>query len=131
MGRLAGKVTFVTGGARGIGRAIVEKCAAEGALVTLVDLDDAAGRATVRDVAAQGAAVEFCCADVTSETDVQRAIEAVAAARGTIDVLVNNAGVNAYYDATEMTEAEWDRVFGVDLKGAWLCAKHALPPMKL
>jgi len=45
-------------------------------------------------------------------------------------VLVNNAGVNAYYDATAMTEAEWNRVFDVDLKGAWLCAKHALQPMK-
>ena len=41
-------------------------------------------------------------------------------------MLVNNAGVNAYFDATEMTEAEWDAVFAVDLKGAWLCAKHAL-----
>ena len=49
---------------------------------------------------------------------------------GTLDVLVNNAGVNAYFDATEMTGVEWDRVFGVDLKSAWLCAKHALPPMK-
>ena len=49
---------------------------------------------------------------------------------GALDVLVNNAGVNAYFDATEMTEAEWDRTFAVDLKGAWLCAKHALGPMK-
>jgi len=130
MGRLAGNVALVTGGARGIGRAIVEKCAEEGALVTFVDLDESAGREVVRDLAARGAAVDFCRADVTSEADVQRTVEAVAAARGTIDVLVNNAGVNAYYDATEMTEAEWDRVFAVDLKGAWLCAKHALRAMK-
>ena len=67
---------------------------------------------------------------MTAESDVRRAIEAVAGARGTIDVLVNNAGVNAYFDATEMTEAEWDRVFAVDLKGAWLCAKHTLRAMK-
>ena len=51
-------------------------------------------------------------------------------AAGRLDVLVNNAGVNAYFDATEMTEAQWDAVFAVDLKGAWLCAKHALPAMK-
>ncbi len=128
MGRLAGKVAFVTGGARGIGRAIVEKFVAEGARVTFVDLDEAAGRDVVRGLGADAA--DFRCADVTAEGDVRRAIEAVAGARGTIDVLVNNAGVNAYFDATEMTEAEWDRVFAVDLKGAWLCAKHALRAMK-
>ncbi len=49
---------------------------------------------------------------------------------GTLDVLVNNAGINAYFDAATMTEAEWDSVFAVDLKGAWLCAKHALAPMR-
>jgi NAD(P)-dependent dehydrogenase (short-subunit alcohol dehydrogenase family) len=127
MGRLAGKVTFVTGGARGIGRAIVEKFAAEGATVTFVDLEDAAGR---QMATGDGGRVEFNRADITVEAEVQRAIEAVVAAHGTIDVLVNNAGVNTYFDATEMTEAEWDRVFAVDLKGAWLCAKHALRPMK-
>jgi NAD(P)-dependent dehydrogenase (short-subunit alcohol dehydrogenase family) len=128
MGRLAGKVAFVTGGARGIGRAIVEKFVAEGARVTFVDLDEAAGRDVARGLGAD--AVEFRRADVTAEGDVRRAIETVAGAGGTLDVLVNNAGVNAYFDATEMTEAEWDRVFAVDLKGAWLCAKHALRAMK-
>jgi NAD(P)-dependent dehydrogenase (short-subunit alcohol dehydrogenase family) len=49
---------------------------------------------------------------------------------GAVDILVNNAGVNAYFDAATMTEAEWDSVFAVDLKGAWLCAKHALPHMR-
>src|SRR5439155_16552429 len=128
MPRLAGKVAFVTGGARGIGRAIVEKFAEEGARVTFVDLDDVAGRQVISGVGSE--IVEFRHADVTAESDVRRAIEAVAGARGTIDVLVNNAGVNAYFDATEMTEAEWDRVFAVDLKGAWLCAKHTLRAMK-
>ena len=51
-------------------------------------------------------------------------------AHGRVDVLVNNAGVNAYFDAAAMTEAEWDSVFAVDLKGAWLCAKHVLPGMR-
>jgi Dehydrogenases with different specificities (related to short-chain alcohol dehydrogenases) len=79
---------------------------------------------------AAGIPVTFCRADITVEADVQRAIDGVVARHGTVDVLVNNAGVNAYYDATEMTEAEWNRVFDVDLKGAWLCAKYALQPMK-
>ena len=126
MGRLAGKIAFVTGGARGIGRAIVEKFVAEGARATFVDLDDDLGRDAAMAI---GRSAEFQIADVTSEADVRRAIEAAIAKHGTIDVLVNNAGINAYFDATQMTEAEWDRVFAVDLKGAWLCAKHALRAM--
>jgi NAD(P)-dependent dehydrogenase (short-subunit alcohol dehydrogenase family) len=130
MGRLDGKTALVTGGARGIGRAIVEKCAAEGASVTFVDLDEAAGRDAARELAERGARAIFHRADVTVEADVRRAVDAVLGDGGAIDILVNNAGVNAYFDATEMTEAEWDRVFAVDLKGAWLCAKHALRAMK-
>ena len=130
MGRLDGRIAFVTGGARGIGRAIAEKFAAEGATVTFADVDEAAGQQTAGELTAAGIPVTFCRADITVEADVQRAIDGVVARHGTVDVLVNNAGVNAYYDATEMTEAEWNRVFDVDLKGAWLCAKYALQPMK-
>jgi NAD(P)-dependent dehydrogenase (short-subunit alcohol dehydrogenase family) len=129
MGRLSGQRAIVTGGARGIGRAIVEKFAAEGASVLFLDRDADAGCATAREIAANGAPVAFRPADVTIEADVQQAIEQFAADRGGLDVLVNNAGVNAYFDATTMTEAEWDRVFAVDLKGAWLSAKHALRAM--
>jgi NAD(P)-dependent dehydrogenase (short-subunit alcohol dehydrogenase family) len=130
MGRLAGRIALVTGGARGIGRAIVEKFAGEGAIVNFVDVDADVGRQTACDLAAAGMSVAFSRADITAEADVQRTIDEVLARHGTIDILVNNAGVNAYFDATEMTEAEWDRVFAVDLKGAWLCAKYALRPMK-
>jgi NAD(P)-dependent dehydrogenase (short-subunit alcohol dehydrogenase family) len=130
MERLAGKIAFVTGGARGIGRAIVEKFAAEGAQVTFGDVDEAAGGQTQAELAAAGVRAEFCRGDITVEADVQRAIDLVVDRHGTLDVLVNNAGVNAYFDPTEMTEAEWDRVFAIDLKGAWLCAKYALRPMK-
>jgi len=130
MGRLDGKMAVVTGGARGIGRAIVEKFAAEGATVTFADVDDGAGRETAGELTAASLRADFVRADVTSEADVQRAIDGVVARHGTVDILVNNAGINAYFDATEMTETEWDRVFAVDLKGAWLCAKYALRPMK-
>src|SRR5262252_6419297 len=130
MGRLDGRIAFVTGGARGIGRAIAEKFVAEGATVTFADVDEAAGRQTERELAAAGLPATFCRADITVEADVQRAIDGVVGRHGTLDVLVNNAGVNAYYDATAMTEAEWNRVFDVDLKGAWLCAKYALQPME-
>lgn len=123
------KVTIVTGGAQGIGRAIVDTCLREGARVTIVDRDAAGGAAAVRDFGARGDPVTFLAADVTREADVASVCAAVVARDGTIDILVNNAGVNAYFDAATMTEAEWDSVFAVDLKGAWLCIKHVLPTM--
>jgi NAD(P)-dependent dehydrogenase (short-subunit alcohol dehydrogenase family) len=129
-GRLAGKVALVTGGAQGIGRAIVEKLAREGARVSFLDLEEAAGAAVARELGGGGVAVTFIRADVTREREVKDAVDEVVRGEGRLDVLVNNAGVNAYFDATEMTEAQWDAVFAVDLKGAWLCAKHALPAMK-
>jgi NAD(P)-dependent dehydrogenase (short-subunit alcohol dehydrogenase family) len=129
MRRLDGKVTLVTGGSRGIGRAIVEKCAREGARVTFLDLDVAAAESALTELRAAGLQVAFLPADVSRETSVREAIDAVVARDGTIDVLVNNAGVNAYFDPVAMTEAQWDSVFAVDLKGAWLCAKHVLPVM--
>lgn len=113
--KLAGKIAIVTGGSRGIGQAIVEKMTQEGATVASFDLN-ATGHS--RPV------------NVTKESDVSAAVADVLKQHGTIDILVNNAGVNAYFDATTMTEAQWDEVFAVDLKGAWLCAKHVLPTMK-
>jgi NAD(P)-dependent dehydrogenase (short-subunit alcohol dehydrogenase family) len=130
MGRLDSKSILVTGGARGIGRAVVRKCAEEGALVSFFDLDAAAGEVAKRELRDAGFDVAFHVVDVTREQDVARGVGAVTAHRNRIDVLVNNAGVNAYFDAAEMTETQWDQVFAVDLKGAWLCAKHVLPPMR-
>jgi len=131
MGHLDGKSILVTGGARGIGRAIVEKCAREGGLVTFCDVDKAAGVETARALSTAANPVTFLKADVTREDDVVRAVHAVLDQHGRIDVLVNNAGVNAYFDAVAMTEAQWDQVFAVDLKGAWLCSKHVLPAMRV
>jgi NAD(P)-dependent dehydrogenase (short-subunit alcohol dehydrogenase family) len=128
--RLEGKSAVVTGGSRGIGRAIVEKFAAEGAAVAFLDVDEDVGRQAERDLARTGVPITFEPADVTREPDVRASMARILARRGSIDVLVNNAGVNAYFDAADMTEAEWDSVFAVDLKGAWLCCKHVLPAMK-
>jgi NAD(P)-dependent dehydrogenase (short-subunit alcohol dehydrogenase family) len=130
MGRLDGRIAIVTGGARGIGRAIVERLATERAQVTFCDLDLAGGEAAVRALAAADLSVSFVPADITREADVARLVAGVAGRHGAVDVLINNAGINAYFDAAAMTEAEWDSVFAVDLKGAWLCAKHALTHMR-
>ncbi len=130
MPRLLDKTVIVTGGARGIGRAIVAKCADEGARVVFLDFDEAAATAALPALRQAGRAVEFLRADVTKDAEVSAAIAEVQRRHGRIDVLVNNAGVNAYFDAATMTEADWDSVFAVDLKGAWLCAKHVLPSMR-
>jgi NAD(P)-dependent dehydrogenase (short-subunit alcohol dehydrogenase family) len=143
MNRLAERIVMVTGGARGVGRAIAAKCLAEGATVALVDRDAASGETAAQALAAGAPAmarphpeapattrVTFLHADVTRESDVEGAVRAILDRHGRIDVLVNNAGVNAYFDAVAMTEAQWDAVFAVDLKGAWLCAKHVLPGMR-
>jgi NAD(P)-dependent dehydrogenase (short-subunit alcohol dehydrogenase family) len=123
-GRLADRGVVVTGGAQGIGRAIVETAQREGARVAFVDVDAAAGRRTEQELGAR-----FLHADVTGEEEVAGAMSAARESLGAVDVLVNNAGRNVYADPVAMTEAEWDEVFAVDLKGAWLCAKHVLPQM--
>jgi NAD(P)-dependent dehydrogenase (short-subunit alcohol dehydrogenase family) len=87
-----------------------------------------AGAAAERELAAQGRAL-FVGADVASEPDVVRLVETCAARLGPPTTLVNNAGRNASFQAASMTEPEWDAFFGVDLKSAWMCAKHVLPHM--
>jgi NAD(P)-dependent dehydrogenase (short-subunit alcohol dehydrogenase family) len=129
VGRLEGKVAIVTGGARGIGRAIVEKCAEERAAVAGFDVDTDEMAAVANALAGRGRQVAGWTVDVTVESSVARGVEAVVGRYGRVDILINNAGVNAYHDAVRMTDGEWERVFAVDLKGAWLCAKHVLPGM--
>jgi NAD(P)-dependent dehydrogenase (short-subunit alcohol dehydrogenase family) len=120
--RFANTTAVVTGGARGIGRATAVRLADEGATVAILDLDGAG-------TAELPAAVSFRACDVTVESEVASAFAELGSRSGPVQVLVNNAGVNAYHDATKMTEDEWDAVFAIDLKAAWLCAKYALPQM--
>jgi NAD(P)-dependent dehydrogenase (short-subunit alcohol dehydrogenase family) len=128
-GRLTDEVVLVTGAARGIGRAIAAKAAAEGAAVALVDVLADQLSATASELAENGSKVAAAVGDITDEDSVRRAVDQVAAQLGPVTVLVNNAGKNSYADATTMTVQEWDRVFDVDLKGAWLMARAVLPGM--
>jgi NAD(P)-dependent dehydrogenase (short-subunit alcohol dehydrogenase family) len=118
------KTVIVTGGAQGIGRAIALRFRSEGAEVVVLDIDEMRGA----EVASSSGAVFMRC-DVTREEDVAEATRQVRAQFGGIDVLINNAGANAYFDALAMSEDDWERIMAVDLKAAWLCAKHAVPPM--
>jgi NAD(P)-dependent dehydrogenase (short-subunit alcohol dehydrogenase family) len=126
---LAGEVAIVTGGSRGTGKAIVEVFARHGASVAFCGRDELVGRQALSELEAHGD-VAFRRADVASETDVAALTATCVERFGPPTILVNNAGVNANYDATTMTEDEWDRFFAIDLKAAWLAAKHVLPHMK-
>jgi NAD(P)-dependent dehydrogenase (short-subunit alcohol dehydrogenase family) len=127
---LEGRVAFVTGGARGIGRACVERLRTAGAAVMFCDVDDDAGREVAATSAAGAAPVEFVQCDVTSEDEVARAVSSALERFGAVDILVANAGIDVPFDAATMTESEWESFFAIDLKSVWLCAKHALPQMR-
>ena len=124
---LDGEIAIVTGGARGIGQAIVEVFVASGAKVVFCDLDPDLGEAVEQRL---GDHARFVQADVSAEGDVAAMAETCATVFGAATILVNNAGVNANFDATTMTGDEWDRFMGVDLKSAWLGAKYVLPHMR-
>ncbi|MDO9398526.1 MAG: SDR family oxidoreductase [Herbiconiux sp.] len=125
---MSGRVALVSGGAQGIGAAVVRTLAAGGHDVALLDLDTERGERLAAEVSrATGAGVLFVGADVRRADEVQAAVETVTARFGRLDVLVNNAGRNAYHDAASMTETEWDEVFSVDLKAVWLLCRAALP----
>ncbi len=124
---LDGEIAIVTGGARGIGRAVVEVFVASGAVVFFCDLDPDLGREV--EQASEGSA-RFVRADVSAEADIAAVAKACVSTFGPASILVNNAGVNANFDATTMTGDDWDRFMGVDLKSAWLGAKYVLPHMR-
>ena len=119
-------VAIVTGGSRGIGLATVERLLADGARVAFCGRDEAAGEDALTGLGRPGDALFVPC-DVARENDVRALVDACVGRLGPPALLVNNAGVNATFDAAAMTGAEWDAFFAVDLKAAWLCAKHVLP----
>jgi NAD(P)-dependent dehydrogenase (short-subunit alcohol dehydrogenase family) len=128
-GRIEGQHVLVTGGARGIGAAIAAKALAEGARVSIIDLDEATGAELLVALGA-GKRVFFATGDVRLASDIARALEAATKVFGPVTGLVNNAGRNVYADPAAMTEQEWEDVFAVDLKSAWLAARAVLPAMK-
>ena len=127
-GRLESEHILVTGGSRGIGAAIVEKCLAEGARVSFLDIEGTAGEALLASLG-QPQRTFFARADIRSADDIAAAHEGAVAKLGPVTGLVNNAGKNSYADPVTMTEAQWEDVFGVDLKSAWLMARAVLPSM--
>jgi 3-oxoacyl-[acyl-carrier protein] reductase len=111
------KTALITGGAQGIGLAVAERFAAEGARVVIADLDGSAAEAAAKELA-PGSAIGVAC-DVVSADDVQRALETACQRFGSLDVMVNNAGITRDATMRTMTEEQFDQVISVHLKGCW------------
>jgi 3-oxoacyl-[acyl-carrier protein] reductase len=126
---LKGKVGVVTGGSRGIGRAVTVALAREGAAVAICGRDPDSLEKTARDLETSGAQVLAVKADVTLTADVERLIEACLERFGLISVLVNNAGITRDNLLLRMKDDEWDAVLDANLKGAFHCTRAALRPM--
>jgi NAD(P)-dependent dehydrogenase (short-subunit alcohol dehydrogenase family) len=125
--KLNGHHIFVTGGAKGIGEAIVRDCLAEGAKVSFVDIDFKNGEKLATEL---GSSVKFVKASVASFAELSKAFTEVTAAFGEVTGVVNNAGVNSHADPVTMTDQEWEDFFAIDMKPVWLTAKLALPAMR-
>ena len=131
MNRLSGKTAIITGGAVGIGRACVLRMAEEGAKAAIFDLLEADGRALADAVVGNGGKAAFWNVDVAHEEALKSAIDAAAAHFGGLNVLVNNAGISGSPKPTDqVTEAEWDRVQAVNVKGVFFGTKHAIPHLR-
>jgi len=122
---LDGRIAVVTGGARGIGRGISEVLAARGATVTVADVD----LAEARTVAAELGGAEAMALDVTNEASVRGVVHDVIESFGHLDILVNNAGVSRSIPFVDIDEAEWDRVFDINVKGVYRACRAVVPHM--
>lgn len=130
MPRLKEKVAVVTGGAMGIGAAICRRMIEEGASIAILDIMDEAGAALAAELRGAGP-VEYWRCDVSVEAEVEAVFNKVAARFGRIDVLVSNAGVSGANKPThEISEAEWDWVQAINVKGVFFGAKHAIPHLR-
>ncbi len=121
--RLAGKISIITGAARGIGHATAKKFAREGAKVVVCDLDQTAVDAAVHEVRQAGGEAHGFVVDVTDPVSIRAMVDAVMQRYGRIDVLVNNAGIVQDAQLLKMREDQFDRVIDVNLKGTYNCTK--------
>ena len=128
--KLANKHIFVTGGAKGIGEAIVRDAANEGGSVSFVDIDVLAGEKLMNELVESGKKVVFFKADVANFEELKSAFTQAVSKFSDVTGVVNNAGVNSHADPVSMTDKEWDDFFAIDMKPVWLTAKLALPAMR-
>ena len=127
--RLKDKVAIVTGAGSGIGETTALTFAKEGAKVVVVDVVDSAGNETVEQIRAAGSDAKYVHTDVTSADDIQSMVTETISNYGRLDVLFNNAGIAMRLAVADLPEEDWDRCIDVNLKGAYLGSKYAIPAM--
>lgn len=127
---LKNKTAIVTGSGNGIGRAIATRFAKEGASITVAELEEEAGRETVEAIAAAGGNALFHQTDTSNSDSVQAMVEATVAHFGTVNLLVNNAAAFVFGSVEEVTQADWERVFGVNVIGYANTVRHCLPEFR-
>jgi 3-oxoacyl-[acyl-carrier protein] reductase len=130
MGKLSGKVALVTGGASGIGRAIVGALAAEGADIGIVDSNVAGARTAAEETARLGVRTIAASADVGDETQIAEAFGVITAALGDVDILCNNAGIDTVSLLDDMSIDMWDEMMRVNLRSVFLGTRLVLPAMR-
>jgi cyclopentanol dehydrogenase len=130
MDRLAGKVALVSGGSRGLGAAVATLFAREGASLVVGDILDEEGRATTARIRDAGGHAEYVHLDVTRDADWRAAVELAETAFGHLDILVNNAAIPLRRALEDTTEEEWDQVMAVNVKGAFLGTRAAVPALR-
>src|SRR5262249_27990649 len=128
--RLKGKVALISGGARGQGAVEGKLFTQEGAKVVLGDVLEAEGVRTAEEIRAQGGEAVFVRLDVTKEDDWQRAVDTAVSTYGTLNILVNNAGILQMEGVEDISQQVWDRVMAVNSTGVWLGMKAALPALR-
>ena len=131
MQRVENKVAVITGGALGIGKAACKRLAEEKEKIAVTDVKDDEGKAVVNDLKKYDHKAEYWHLNVADENEVKNVFNEVSEKFGKIDVLVNNAGISGINKPTdEISEAEWDKVININVKGVFFCTKHAIPHMR-
>ena len=123
--RLDGEVAVITGGATGLGRAMADVLAGQGAHVAVLDIDGDGAATAAEEIQSSGDSAEAHRLDVLDEAAVDRVIGDIASRHGHLDILVNNAGIAQRMPATEMPREVWERVMGINTTGVFLCARAA------
>lgn len=130
MFQLSGKTAIITGGGSGIGRAIAGLFAKQGVLVFIFDLDENLAEQVINEIKTAGGKAEKLIVDVASQEKVRQAVTVVKEMAGGVDILVNNAGVAHVGNADNTSEADFDRIYSINIKGVYNCLHEVLPVMK-
>ncbi|MFT5087020.1 MAG: 3-oxoacyl-[acyl-carrier protein] reductase [Candidatus Latescibacterota bacterium] len=126
-GRLRDKTALITGAGRGIGAAIAQVFAREGARIAAADIDTTAAQSTIAKLPTEGLALTM---DITDRQAIHSGVEQTIAHFGQLDILINNAGYVTFSSFDDCSEEVWDRIIDINLKGTFLCAQAVLPHMK-